>query len=141
MAKTKIEMDVPSNELVRKPTAKKTFSLENFKKDIKMDKGVKFKKRKWLPIKNVLGKSAFCEATGLQGVPANDVVNIIGHTDSGKSSLLLEIAYSCQKNNVLPVFIITELKFAWEHLKTMGLEFVEEALVGTDGEAIHPTGL
>jgi len=125
MAK-KIEMDVPSNELVRKPTAKKTFSLDDFKKDIKMDKGVKFKKRKWLPIKNVLGKSAFCEATGLQGVPANDVVNIIGHTDSGKSTLLLEIAYSCQKNNVLPVFIITELKFAWEHLKTMGIEFVEE---------------
>jgi recA bacterial DNA recombination protein len=122
---TKNTEDVPVNDKGRKPTPKKTFSLDDFKKEVKLDKTVKFKPRKWLPIVNVLGESAFCKATGLPGMPANDVVNIIGHTDSGKSSLLLEIAYSSQKNNILPVFIITELKFAWEHLKTMGVEFTE----------------
>ena len=99
--------------------------MDDFKKDMKMDQTVKFKPRKWLPITNVLGDNAFCRATGLPGLPANDVMNIIGHTDSGKSSLLLEIAYSCQKEGVLPVFIITELKFAWEHLKTMGIKYDE----------------
>ncbi len=120
------EKEVPANLPMRKPTPKKTFSLDDFKKETKLDKTVKFKPRKWLKITNVLGNSAFCEATGLLGIPANDMMNIIGHTDSGKSTLLLEIAYSCKKEGVLPVFIITELKFAWEHLKTMGIEFTEE---------------
>ncbi len=117
---------VPSNDKVRKPTPKKSFSLDDFKKEVKLDKTVKFKPRKWLPITNVLGNSAFCEATGLPGIPANELFNIIGHTDTGKSTLLYEIAYSCKKHDVLPVYIITELKFAWEHLKTMGIEFTEE---------------
>lgn len=120
------DKEVPQNPAVRKPVAKKTFSLDDFKKDFKLDKTVKFKPRKWLPITNVMGRNAFCEATGLPGLPANDVMNIIGHTDSGKSTLLLEIAYSCKKENVLPVFIITELKFAWEHLRTMGIDYDEE---------------
>lgn len=122
------ESEVPANDKARKPTPKKTFSLDNFKKEYKFDATVKFKPRKWLPIVNVLGQSAFCKATGLPGIPANEMMNIIGHTDSGKSTLLYEIAYSCQQSpeKVLPVFIITELKFAWEHLKTMGIEFTEE---------------
>jgi hypothetical protein len=125
MAK-KNENDIPDAP-IRKPVAKKEFSLDDFKKENKLDAIVKFKPRKWLPITNVLGGNAFCKATGLPGLPANDMMNIIGHTDSGKSTLLYEIAYSCQHSadKVLPVFIIAELKFAWEHLKTMGIEYEE----------------
>jgi hypothetical protein len=119
------ENDVPSNDKVRKPTPKKTFSLDDFKKETKLDKGVKFKPVKYIPIKNILGNTAFCDATGLKGIPRNEVVNVIGHTDSGKSLLINEIAYSCQQNEILPVFIVTELKFSWEHLKMMGFEFTE----------------
>jgi hypothetical protein len=118
--------EIVSNDKVRKPTAKKSFSLEDFKKETKLDKGVKFKPVKWLPIKNVLGKSVFCQSSGLPGIPANELVSVLGHTDSGKSLLLSELAYSAQQNGVLPVFIITELKFSWEHLKTMGFKFEEE---------------
>jgi hypothetical protein len=118
--------EVPVNDKERKPTVKKTFSLDDFKKENKLDKSVKFKPVKWLPIRNVLGNRSFCNATGLKGIPANEVVSIIGHTDSGKTLLLNEIAYSCQQDGILPVFIITELKFSWEHLKTMGFKFTEE---------------
>ena len=117
--------DVPVNINTRKPTPKKSFSLEDFKKESKLDKSVKFKPIKWVPIVNVLGNKSFCDATGLPGIPANEVVNVIGHTDSGKSLLTNEIAYSCQKNGILPVFVITELKFSWEHLRVMGFEYTE----------------
>ena len=116
---------VPSNDKSRKPTAKKEFSLADFKKDTKLDSSVKFKPRRWLPIKNILGNTSFCDATGLPGIPANEMVNIIGHTDTGKSCLLNELAYSAQQCGVLPVFIITELKFSWEHIRSMGIEYTE----------------
>ncbi|MFW6246739.1 MAG: hypothetical protein ACOC22_00990 [bacterium] len=119
------ENKIPTNKKSRKPTPKKSFSLDDYKKNKNLDKTVKFKKRKWLPIKNILGNSSFCDATGLKGIPANESIHLLGHTDTGKSTLLLEIAYSCQQNNVLPVFIITEMKFAWEHLKIMGIEYDE----------------
>jgi hypothetical protein len=115
---------IPTNKK-RKPTAKKNFSLSDFKKKTKYDSSVKFKPVRWLPVENVLGKKTFMEATGLNGFIANEATQIFGHTDAGKSLLTNEVAYSCQKNGVLPVFIITELKFSWEHLKMMGFEYTE----------------
>jgi len=117
---------VPDNKPVRKPTEKKDFDLNKFKQNTKIGNVVKFKPTKWLPIKNVLGNSSFCDATGLPGIPANELVNIIGHTNTGKSCLLNEIAYSAQQNGVLPVFVITELKVSWEHMKMMGIEYTTE---------------
>ncbi len=139
MAKIIESNEVPSNDKARKPTAKKSFDLNDFKKEAKLDKSVKFKIRKWLPIKNVLGNTSFCDAIGFsKGMPANEVINLIGHTDTGKSSLAWEIAYSAQQNGVLPVFIITELKFSWEHLRLMGLEYNEE--IDTETGEITYTG-
>jgi len=127
MAKKIETNEVPINDKERKPTVKKSFSLDDFKKENKLDKSVKFKKRKWLPIKNVLGNTSFCDAIGfVNGFPANECIHLIGHTDTGKSCLAWEIAYSAQQNGVLPVFIITELKFSWEHLKLMGFKYEEE---------------
>jgi energy-coupling factor transporter ATP-binding protein EcfA2 len=83
-----------------------------------------------------MGNTSFCDATGLPGLPANEVMNIIGHTDSGKSTLLWEIAYSAQKNDILPVFVITELKFSWEHLKIMGVEY-DEVIDESTGEVTY----
>ncbi|MFW6219488.1 MAG: hypothetical protein ACOC33_01340 [bacterium] len=111
--------------MARGAIKKKEFSLVDYKKNKGYDQTVKFKPRTWIPITNVLGNSAFSDATGLKGIPKGECIQIMGHTDTSKSTLLLETAYSCQKNNVLPVFVITELKFAWEHLKMMGIEFDE----------------
>jgi hypothetical protein len=55
-------------------------------------------------------------------------INLLrGHSDTGKTTALLEAAVSCQKMGVLPVFIITEMKWSWEHARMMGLEFNEVA--------------
>jgi hypothetical protein len=125
MAVKKNDEDLPSNDKSRKPTAKKKFVLDDYKEEAGYNKGVKFKPLTWLPIRNIMGNTAFCDATGLGGLPANELVNIIGHTNTGKSCLLNEIAYSAQQEGVLPVLIITELKFSWEHLKGMGFEVQE----------------
>lgn len=128
---------VPINDKVRKPTPKKEFSLSDYKKSTGFDKSAKLKPQRWLPIKNVLGNTSFMEATGLSnGIPLGECINIMGHTNTGKTLLINEIAYSCQKNNILPVFIITELKFSWEHLKLMGFEY-EEVVDENTGEITY----
>jgi RecA/RadA recombinase len=98
--------EAPINNKSRKPTAKKEFSLADYKKSSGLDKAVKFKPRKWLTIKNALGNTAFMDATGfVNGIPLGECIQLQGHTDSGKTSLQFEIAYSCQQNNILPVLL------------------------------------
>ena len=50
------------------------------------------------------------------------IVLLRGHSDTGKTTALIETAVSAQKNGILPVFIITEMKWNWEHATQMGLE-------------------
>ena len=53
------------------------------------------------------------------------IVLLRGHSDTGKTTALLEAAVSAQKRKILPVFIITEMKWSWEHAQMMGLEVTE----------------
>mgnify|MGYP002478016381 CR=1 FL=1 len=48
-----------------------------------------------------------------------------GHSDTGKTTGLLEAAISAQKRGIMPVFIITEMKWSWDHAKMMGMEVNE----------------
>lgn len=95
------------------------FNLENFKKS-KFLTTNGMKEQTWLKVSD-----AFSEATGLPGIPEGHVVVIRGHSDSGKSALGLEAVVAAQKAGKLPVLIITEMKFSWEHAKMMGLQFEE----------------
>jgi len=71
------------------------------------------------------------------------IVLLRGHSDTGKTTALLEAAVSAQKRQILPVFIITEMKWSWEHAKMMGLEINEIAdkktgeVVDYDGNFIY----
>ena len=56
-----------------------------------------------------------------------------GHSDTGKTTALLEAAVSAQKRGILPVFIITEMKWNWDHVREMGLE-IEEKVDKETGE-------
>lgn len=123
-----------STETARK-ILKKEFSLSDFKKEQKLDKQAKFKKQEYIDIVNVLGNKSFSESTGVR-IPKSSCIQIQGHTDTGKSTLLFEIAYSCIKQNVIPVFVITELKFSFDHLKLMGIE-VKEIVDETTGEVTY----
>ncbi len=69
--------------------------------------------------------AAFYEASGLPG-PAKGHINMfLGHSDTGKTTAMVKSAVSVQKDGGIPVFIITEQKWSWEHAKIMGLQFEE----------------
>lgn len=97
------------------------FSLGKFKKKKGLDSSsVKFKETQWIPL-----SEAFQEITSIPGIPAGHITLLRGHSDTGKTTALLEAAVSAQKMNILPVFLITEMKWSWEHAREMGLEFTE----------------
>lgn len=99
------------------------FNLENFKKKKNLSTtSVKFKDERWIPL-----SKTFQDALQIPGLPIGHITLLRGHSDTGKTTALLEAAVSCQKMGILPVFIITEMKWSWEHARLMGLQFNEVA--------------
>ena len=103
-----------SNEL------KANFDLDKFKEKKMLNANAKFKPQQWIPL-----SQAFQDVTSIPGIPAGHIVLLRGHSDTGKTTALIEAAVSGQKRGCLPVFIITEMKWSWEHAKMMGLEINE----------------
>lgn len=129
MAKTKKSLsEAVSAEL------KSGFDLGKFKNKKGLSSTVKFKDQKWIPL-----SKAFQEVTSVPGIPLGHIVLLRGHSDTGKTTALLEAAVNGQKMGVLPVFIITEMKWSWEHAKMMGFE-VNEIFDETTGELVDYTG-
>lgn len=109
---------VPSNA-PRKPTAKKNFSLDNFKKKIGAEK-IPSKPLHWIPIDDALQ-----EATGMPGVPKGYVTLFRGYSNTGKSTALMRSIVGAQKMGILPVIIDTEnnIDEGNERLKLMGFDW------------------
>lgn len=108
---------------------KSGYSLDNFKKNKGFSNiSVKFKSQDWLKVSD-----AFTEVTSLKGIPLGHITLLRGHSDTGKTTLLLEAAVEAQKRKILPVFIITEMKWSWQHAQMMGLQ-VEEIVDEVTGE-------
>jgi len=99
---------------------KSKFNLSAFKKSKFLDQSVKFKAQKWLPL-----SPAFNEVLSLPGIPMGHITLLRGHSDTGKTTAMLECAVAAQKAGVLPVFIITEMKWNWDHVKQMGFKLNE----------------
>ncbi len=93
------------------------FDLNKFKTKKMLNSSVKFKDQKWIPL-----SSAFQETTSVPGIPMGHIVLLRGHSDTGKTTAMIEAAVSAQKMGVLPVFIVTEMKWNWEHAQQMGFE-------------------
>ena len=96
---------------------KSNFNLDGFKNKKGLSSKAKFKEQQWIPL-----SEAFQEVTSVPGIPMGHIVLLRGHSDTGKTTALIEAAVSAQKRGVLPVFIITEMKWNWEHAIQMGLE-------------------
>lgn len=96
---------------------KSNFDLSKFKSKKGLDKNIKFKDQEWIPL-----SPAFREVTSVPGIPMGHIVLLRGHSDTGKTTAMIEAAVSAQNNGVLPVFIITEMKWNWEHAIQMGLD-------------------
>lgn len=105
-----------------------SFNLDNFKKSKNLTEGAKYKKQEWIPLSD-----AFQEAIGLPGLPHGHVITLRGHSDTGKTTAMIEVAVNAQKMGKLPVFIITEMKWSWDHAKIMGFD-VKESVDTSTGE-------
>ena len=118
-------------------SVKGTFSLDKFKaaKGLGSSNNT-FKEQSWIPL-----SPAWQEMVSLPGVPAGHITLLRGHSDTGKTTALLEVAVNAQKMGILPVFIVTEMKWSWEHAMMMGLEVDIEKdedgnTIGVDGNFI-----
>lgn len=110
------------------------FNLDKFKQSKNLSStSVKFKEQKWIPL-----SPAFQDALQIPGIPMGHISLLRGHSDTGKTTALLEAAVNAQKMGILPVFIITEMKWNWDHARQMGLEFQEVA--DEDGVVSDYTG-
>ena len=102
---------------------KSEFNLDKFKKAKNLSStSVKFKEPTWIPL-----SPAFQDSLQVPGIPIGHITLLRGHSDTGKTTALLEAAVNAQKMGILPVFIITEMKWSWEHAREMGLQFEEVA--------------
>ena len=128
MARKKSLTEAASKELRSK------FDLGAFKDKKGLRQNVKFKDQEWIPL-----SLAFQDVTSIPGIPMGHIVLLRGHSDTGKTTALLEAAVSAQKRNILPVFIITEMKWSWDHAKMMGMD-VNEVVDKTTGEITNYEG-
>ena len=111
-----------------------SFDLNKFKEKKLLSSNVKFKDQKWIPL-----SKAFQDVTSVPGIPQGHIVLLRGHSDTGKTTALIEAAVAAQKQKVLPVFIITEMKWNWEHAIQMGLD-VKTIVDESTGEILNFEG-
>ena len=103
---------------------KRTFSdLKN-----KFSKKANFKPERFFDL-----GGAFLDATGLPGPAMGHLQMFLGHSDTGKTTALIKSAVDAQKKGILPVLIITEQKWGFEHAKLLGFD-CEEIVDKTTGE-------
>jgi len=107
--------------------------LDKFKKSKNLQTNVVFKDQRWIPL-----SQAFQDTLQIPGIPVGHITLLRGHSDTGKTTALLEAAVAAQKMGILPVFIITEMKWDWSHARAMGFEFQEVA--NEDGEIVDYNG-
>ena len=129
MAKSKDSLTTVVSE-----SLKKSFNIDAFKKSKFLDQSVKFKPQRWIKL-----SEAFQDVISLPGIPMGHISLLRGHSDTGKTTAMLEAAVAAQKMGVLPVFIITEMKWNWEHAQQMGFEMEPVVDIET-GEIIDYKG-
>jgi hypothetical protein len=125
-----------SDELAAAVSAelKSGFNLGKFKDKKGLSGNVKFKPQKWVPLSD-----AYQDVTSVPGIPTGHIVLLRGHSDTGKTTALIEAAVNAQKAGILPVFITTEMKWSWEHVMQMGLQ-VNEVVDKETGEITDYNG-
>lgn len=65
---------------------------------------------------------AFYDSCGLPGPVMGGVNMFLGHSNSSKTTAMILSAADAQRKGHLPVFIITEKKWSWEHAVELGLD-------------------
>jgi hypothetical protein len=98
-----------------------TFSLDKFKKGKNLGQSSSnFKPQTWIKFTDPVA-----ETLEMPGIPKGHISLVRGHSNTGKTTLMIEAAIEAQKTNILPVIIITEMKHSWEHWSAMGFDLGE----------------
>ena len=100
----------------KKSISKKEFSLDDLKKELGAST-TRYKPDMFLDC-----GEAFLDATGLQGPAMGHINMLLGHSNAGKTTALIAAAADAQKKGIMPIFLITEKKWSWEHAKLMGMK-------------------
>ena len=108
---------------------KKTFSLEDIK-------GKFSTKTKYKPESFYNCGDAFMDACGLPGPVMGGINMFLGHSNASKTTAMILAAVDAQKKGHLPVFIITEKKWSWEHSVELGLQAEQNENGEWDGHFI-----
>lgn len=76
---------------------------------------------------------AFMDACGLPGPILGGINMFLGHSNTSKTTAMILAAADAQKKGHLPVFIITEKKWSWEHAIELGLQAEKNEFGEYDG--------
>jgi hypothetical protein len=120
-----------SGEIAEKVNSPKkvnsTFDLNKFKQGKHLGAAnSNYKPQEWIEFTDSVK-----EVLMIPGTPKGHTTLIRGRSNTGKTTLLIEQAIQAQKDGILPVIIITEMKHSWEHWETMGFNL--EKTPTTDG--------
>lgn len=94
---------------------KKEFDLESVKS--KFSTKTKYKETQFYNC-----GEAFLDACGLPGPVLGGINTFLGHSNTSKTTALILAAVDAQKKGHLPVFIITEKKWSFQHSTELGLQ-------------------
>jgi hypothetical protein len=107
---------------------KKTkFSMEDIKQKFST-------KTKYKPENFYNCGEAFMDAVGLPGPVMGGINMFLGHSNTSKTTAMILAAADAQKKGHLPVFIITEKKWSFEHSVELGLQAEQNADGVWDGD-------
>ena len=81
--------------------------------------------------------NAFLDACGIPGPAMGHINMLLGHSDTGKTTALVKSAVDAQRKGIVPVFIITEQKWSWDHAELMGFDKDGDYLFNSDFEYIE----
>ncbi len=108
---------------------KKDISLESIKNKFST-------KTKYKPESFYNCGEAFMDACGLPGPIKGHINMFLGHSNSSKTTAMILAAVDAQRQGDLPVFIITERKWNWEHAVELGLDATQNENGEWDGHFI-----
>jgi hypothetical protein len=83
---------------------------------------------------------AFLNACGIPGPVMGGINMFLGHSNSSKTTAMILAAADAQKKGHLPVFIITEKKWSWDHAVELGLQANKNEDGEWDGDFIFNDG-
>ena len=113
--------------------ADKMAAIKAFKEKNGLNSAVE-KEPRWI----ILPES-FQKATRICGLPCGFVSRVRGKSNTGKSTIKLEVIKAAQQQGFLPVVFELENNFAWKHAKEIGVEINESVDVET-GEIVYGPG-